>query len=755
MPVSDNWSVHLLTEYFSAVSAPQNEDAAIDVAVARAAEALDAEVGAAVIDDEVRGGWGFGSDSVPVELASAAQTAQTLTVAPMGVLHTALGNLGRHTSGVLFVARSRKQFGPEERLMLHGMAQVLGLALRGLRTLAAERTLREHREREAEERLRLLGAVSARQRLLETLLSIQRAISNRKPLQYVLDEITRGASSLLDDAVVRLVLRPAGGDQLSVASKFGPPVPGAVMDSDDGAVPPDWLTHVLATAHAAMRAHGVVTRTVRGDHGSPVMMLATPVHVSGEIGGSLVARVAGARGHSTDREMLSAFAQQVSLALTDAQTVQAMREAYHDSLTGLPNRALFLERLKQALANRAQSGDEVAVLFVDLDHFKDVNDSLGHSAGDELLAEVAKRIRACMRHQDTAARLGGDEFAVMPMQGDRTAAVELAERIIRATQEPFQIAGRDVFVDASVGVASSLTSRTDAAKLLSNADLAMYHAKKSGPGKTTVFEPHMHSAVLRRLEFHSDLKYALALAKLSLQFQPLINLESKAPVGVEALLRWTHPRHGMVSPTDLITIAEETGLIIELGRWVLWESTRQVAEWRPEVPRLHLNVNISGREIANPEFVGDVAEVLSDTGLPADLLTLELTETVLMSNSDTALPRLRQLKSLGVRLSIDDFGTGYSSLAYLCQFPVDQLKIDRSFVADVGTSATNRAIVRTVIELAHTLGLQTVAEGIEEEAQLHMLCELGCNLGQGYYLARPLDPDPAYAFLVHDTVGAA
>jgi diguanylate cyclase (GGDEF)-like protein len=755
VPLSDNWSVHLLTEYFSAVSASQHEDTAIEVAVARAAEALDAEVGAVVMDGEARGCWGFGGESVPAELQSVARGSQTLTVPPLGVLHTAMGNLDRAMPGGLIVARSHRQFGAEERLMLHGMAQVLGLALRGLRTLGTERALREQRERESDERLRLLAAVGTRQRLLETLLSIQRAISKRKPLQEVLDAVTEGASGLLDNAVVALVLRRSGTEQLTVASTFGTPTPGSGQGGSGAAEPAGPAGRVLTDAAQAMRVNGVVTQAVVDEHGVPGMMLAAPVHVNGAVNGSLVASTTAGYSHISEyRELLAAFAQQVNLALTDAQTVQAMREAYHDSITGLPNRALFIERLRQKLS-AARSRDEVIVLYVDLDNFKEVNDAFGHSAGDELLAEVARRIRACVGRRDTAARLGGDEFAVLLEDSGSEAAVELAGRIIRAVQKPFWIAGRDVFVDASVGVASSETARTDPVELLSNADLAMYHVKRTGPGKTAIFEPYMHTEVLRRLELHTDLKYALALNELALQFQPVVRLDTTEVIGVEALLRWPHPRHGNVSPAELVRVAEETGLIVDLGRWVLWESAQQLADWRSDLPGLTLNVNVSARQIMAPGFTSEVAEVIAATGLPAEVLTLELTETMLMSEPDSVRQRLTNLKDLGVRLAVDDFGTGYSSLAYLCRLPVDQLKIDNTFTPTIRTSTASLAVVRTIIELAHTLGLEAVAEGIEDRAQLDAIRGLGCDLGQGYHFARPLDAADAYALLTRDSVVAA
>ncbi|QSB14021.1 EAL domain-containing protein [Natronosporangium hydrolyticum] len=743
--MTDNWSVHLLTEYFSAVSASEDEPAAIETAAARAAEALDAEVGAVVMDDEVRGCWGFGTQSAPADLVTAAHGSPTLSVSSLGVLFTATGHLGRTTPGALLVARTDRQFQADERLMLHGMGQVLGLALRGLRTLGTERALREQREREAEERLRLLEAVGTRQRLLETLLSIQRAISKRRPLQEVLDAVTEGASGLLENAEVALVLRPSGTDQLTVASTYAPGIPGT-GGGDEEVEAAGATARVRASAAQAMRAGDVVTQAVVGGQGSSGMMLATPVHVGGAVGGSLVALTTGYGDIADQRELLTAFAQQVNLALTDAQTIRAIREAYHDSITGLPNRALFLEKLKQGLAN-ARRNEEVLVLYIDLDRFKEVNDSFGHSTGDEMLAEVAERIRSCVGSEDTAARLGGDEFAVMLEHSDPAAGVQLANEIIGAVRQPFWIAGRNVFIDASAGVASSESGRTDPVELLSNADLAMYHVKRRDPGHTAVFEPEMRAAILRRLELHTDLKYALALSELTLQFQPLISLDSAELVAVEALLRWPHPRHGPVPTAELVRMAEETGLIVEIGRWVMRASAKQVAAWRTALPGLSLNVNVSAREIADSEFPATVADVLTETGLTGGALTLELTETGLMTDPDGMAHCLSQLKALGVQLAVDDFGTGYSSLAYLCRLPVDQLKIDRSFVAGLTGSSPSRAVVRAIVELAHTLGIQAVAEGVEDGAQLDALRVMGCELGQGYHFARPLDPDDVPALL--------
>ncbi|MBN1172297.1 MAG: EAL domain-containing protein, partial [Micromonosporaceae bacterium] len=696
-----SWSTTRLTEYFAAVSEPQEEPLAISAAVERATQTLAAQVGAVIFSGAVSGSIGLGREADPSVLLRAARGVESMTVDGYGAMHTIAANLGKGTAGALVVARTDLPFRAEERQVLKAMAHALGLALRSIRTLAAERTLRAEREREAEERLQLLEALRARQRLLETLLDIQRSISNRKPIQDVLEAITTGAAGLLSSAGVTLLLAdPLASNQLIAALTCGP------QDSlrDDPLV--------LQTASEAMAANGVVTSDSLSGRAGRHYVMAAPVHVSGQVQGSLAAYTLG-DGESLieQRELLAAFAQQVSLALTDANAVEAMREAYHDQITGLPNRALFLDRLNHAIATNER---HVTVLFIDLDRFKAVNDSLGHKAGDELLAAVAGRVRACVRGGDTAARLGGDEFAILLNSAGPRTGVRVARDIISSVKEPFRIQGRDVYIAASVGVASSRGSRTDAGDLLSNADVAMYRAKKAGPGHIVIFEPHMHAEVVERLHLQADLQRALTLDEFRLQFQPLVRLNDSHPVGVEALLRWTHPERGIVPPSMSIPVAEETGLIVELGRWVLRESCRQAAQWRQTIPDLTINVNVSARQIMDTGFVSDVASALSLAKLKGESLTLELTETVLINDPDKALHQLHGLKDLGVRLSIDDFGTGYSSLSYLRQFPVDQLKIDRTFVMGLNSDSENLAVVRTVVELGKTLRLETVAEGIED-----------------------------------------
>ncbi len=447
---------------------------------------------------------------------------------------------------------------------------------------------------------------------------------------------------------------------------------------------------------------------------------------------------------------IMAFAVAVARRVTVRETSSraAVHEASHDSLTGLPGRTLFLNRLAHDLAASGEHAD-VSVLFIDLARFKAVNDTLGHHAGDELLVQVGERIRGCLRDEDLAARLGGDEFAVL-LSGVPGAniGVRVGERIIEALRQPILIAGKEVFIGASIGVADATTAAQDAGQLLGNADLAMYCAKKEGSRRPVVFAEHMLIGLVERLELPGDLQQAIGTEQIWVQYQPLLDLDTGIPLGVEALARWTHPARGAISPALFIPMAEETGAIVDLGRWVLRESCRQVARWRQEgSPALTLSVNVSARQLIDGQLATDVAEILAETGLPAAALTLELTESILMEEPAQSLLRLRELKGLGVRLAIDDFGTGYSSLSYLRQFPVDELKIDKSFIDRIGMGQEDLAIVRTVIELAHTLDMQTTAEGIETPDQLASLRRLGCEVGQGYHFARPLDADRVNDYL--------
>jgi diguanylate cyclase (GGDEF)-like protein/PAS domain S-box-containing protein len=437
-------------------------------------------------------------------------------------------------------------------------------------------------------------------------------------------------------------------------------------------------------------------------------------------------------------------------------------QAFHDSLTGLSNRAVFRDRVDHALARSARLGTPLTVLLLDLDGFKTINDSLGHEAGDELLIAVAARILACGRESDTVARLGGDEFGILlEDEGDERRATQVAHRVLQAVSEPYDVRGREIFVRASIGIAFSSPGTDTTDDLIRNADAAMYAAKAAGRDRYQIFEPAMHARALARFEVHADLQRALDRGELAVYYQPIVEFSTGAVKGVEALVRWLHPTRGVLAPIEFIGVAEDTGLIVPLGRWVLNEACRQIVEWRsndPDASTLMVSVNLSTRQLLEPDIVLQVQRVLEETGLDPAALTLELTEGSLMQDvADTAV-KLRALKHLGVRLAIDDFGTGSSSLAYLKHFPIDLLKIDKSFVEQITTEESEgSALVRTIIELAQTFELDTVAEGIEAVDQLDELRSAGCRSGQGYLFARPLDGD-AMEGLLHggrDTLGPA
>jgi diguanylate cyclase (GGDEF)-like protein/PAS domain S-box-containing protein len=428
-------------------------------------------------------------------------------------------------------------------------------------------------------------------------------------------------------------------------------------------------------------------------------------------------------------------------------------QAFHDSLTGLANRALFIDRLDHALSLTRRSPRPLAVLFIDLDDFKTINDSLGHGEGDAILKSVAERLRSALRTGDTIARMGGDEFAVLVEDPPAaTAPTDVADRLLEVLQAPFTQGGKELFVHASVGVAV-LTSRTQTAdELLRNADVSMYMAKSKGKNRIEVFESSMHAAALARLALKGDLERAIERDEFYVLYQPIMNLSTLEVIGVEALVRWRHPERGVVGPMDFIPVAEETGVIIELGRWVLGQACQQARAWDLVAPgrRLTMNVNVSGRQVTEPGFVADVARVIAESGFDPARLVLEFTEGVLMRDTDATMATMRALKDLGVRLAIDDFGTGYSSLSYVRQFPIDVLKIDRSFVASMGDGPDETALMHSILKLSETLHLETVAEGIEDAGQLAELQTLGADLGQGFLFAKPLAASEVEALLAAD-----
>jgi len=415
-------------------------------------------------------------------------------------------------------------------------------------------------------------------------------------------------------------------------------------------------------------------------------------------------------------------------------------QAFHDSLTGLANRALFKDRVQHALLRTLRRRRPLAVLFLDLDRFKAINDSFGHASGDALLIAVSQRLSDCVRAEDTVARLGGDEFAVLVENLAADAELEIvAERIRETFRDPIVIDGRELVVAASIGIALSETGEESADDLLRNADLAMYRAKAGGGGVRR-YHPDMHTGIIERLELESDLRHALDRDELYLVYQPIVDLATGRVSGAEALLRWQHPVRGIVSPAEFIPVAESTGLIVPIGEWVLRQACRDARRWSdlPGGGQLSVSVNLSGRQLQTSELPSVVPQALLDAGLAPQRLMLEMTESVMIDGDDETLAMLHELRRLGVRLGIDDFGTGYSSLSYLHRFPIDVIKIDRSFVERLTGNGDEASLADSIVRIAHGLRVTTVAEGIEDGAQLQALQTMGCDHGQGYHFARPM-----------------
>jgi diguanylate cyclase (GGDEF)-like protein len=465
-----------------------------------------------------------------------------------------------------------------------------------------------------------------------------------------------------------------------------------------------------------------------------------------------------------DLRLLEMVANQAAAALENGQLEQSLSElsrlkeqlrhqAYHDSLTGLPNRALFTEQVDIRLARSGvePGGPIPVVLFLDLDDFKVVNDTLGHAAGDRLLADVAARLRTVLRSDDVAARLGGDEFAVL-LDDDLglSESEAVGHRIIESMRAAFTIDGQETTVGASIGIAAARLGTEQADELLRNADVAMYTAKSSGKNRVSVFEPTMHAAIVERHALSAELARSLGQGELAVYYQPIVSLPGAKVTGVEALVRWRHPVRGLIGPSEFVHLAEETGMILQLGRWVLSEACRQAAAWSAlgsTAEPLTMSVNLSAQQLQEPTFVNDLKAILVATGLTPWQLVLEMTETVMFHDTATTISRLEAIRELGVRIAIDDFGTGYSSLGYLRRFQVDILKIAREFIGPA-ESEEDWAFAGAIVALGRTLGLTIIAEGIEEPGQFRRLHELGCEYGQGYLLSRPQEARDMTAMLM-------
>ncbi len=415
----------------------------------------------------------------------------------------------------------------------------------------------------------------------------------------------------------------------------------------------------------------------------------------------------------------------------------------HDALTGLPNRSLFTERLRHAMRRTARHPDDIfAVLFLDLDRFKEINDNLGHFAGDELLRAVARRLEACIRPEDTVARLSGDEFAILLESiTDTSDAGRVAERIEEALRFPINLGGAEVTTSASMGIVTSSMSHDQPEQLLRSADMAMYRAKAAGRARYEMFDRAMHTDALERLRLETDLRRAVELNEFVLHYQPVVSLQNGRITGLEALVRWNHPDRGLIQPADFITVAEETGLIVPIGKWVLGEACHHIRQWQEAHPRsepLSIGVNLSVKQFSQPDLMDQIATALAEAGVAASSLRLEITETAIIEKGKSAIVVLSQLRELGVQVYLDDFGTGYSSLSYLHGVPIDGIKIDRAFVGTMDTDEKNLLLVRTILTLAQIVGVRAEAEGISSSDQLRELRALGCDQGQGYLFSAPI-----------------
>ncbi len=748
-----------LAEFLALISCFNDERTATTKGIEHVAEVLDAEAAALVRGGAVIAAVGFADGEIPIDhLVAVADGSRHVLAVPGAVECEAVSvPLEDDRPLHLVVARRADQpFQSHELGLLRGMGRVLALGLRNLRLLENERALRSGSERQASENARLLAALRERQVLLERLAQLQRGIVDRLPVHEVLESALQGACELLGDEVGILRLTdPDDPSHTTLIASIGA----------DGELLTERRHQPVGAGLGgrAMRERAVVVADLVGGIASPggirdfpadalTAAMAAPVNERGKPIGSLGvgSRQRARRYSSRDQEVLLSFAEHASLALNHARAVEeAVHEALHDSLTGLPNRALFVDRLRHSVARAERTGTPVAVLFCDLDGFKTVNDSLGHRTGDGLLVSVAERLADSLRPADTIARLGGDEFAVLLEElrepGD---AARAAQRLLASLEPPFELREREFFISASIGIAAG-TKEPEI--LLRDADLAMYRAKSRGKGRYAIFEPGMHTAIVERLDLEVDLKRAIEHDELALVYQPIFSLRSGEVAGVEALVRWRHPKRGVVLPEHFVPLAEESGVIRELGRWVLRTACHQGALWRaryPGHPGLQIGVNISGAQLREPGLVEEVAEALAAAQLEAPGLTLEITETALMESFETAIEQLDALKLLGVDLAIDDFGIGYSSLRYLRRLPLDNLKIEKSFVDGIGESDDEPALLRAIVDLAEIFGLTVIAEGIERPEQRERLLELGCNLGQGHLLSEPLSRADADALLL-------
>jgi diguanylate cyclase (GGDEF)-like protein len=743
-----SWATQQLAEFLAVLTSAVDEQVAVDEAISGLSVSFGADACIFLRDGSVVSSLGWPGQTSDDALVAAANNEQTgIHLAGLGWCDTVAVTVDPEAGTKLLLARSGSPFTADDVGLLRGMARVLALGLRLLGIVALER-------RAAEENRGLVASLRERQTFLERLARIQRKISSRDSLHHVLDAITAGAAELLDSDVVSLRrLDESDPAFMVIASSVGLAAEG---DSEFHRVPIR-----SGVGGRAIVEDRVCVAEIHEDwecansefsHSGLYSAMAAPIHLEGHPVASLAVatrregRVYSVREHT----ILIAFAEHAGLALNDARTVQAMNktltdalhQAMHDGLTGLPNRAYFYERTDEALRHASRDGSATAVLLFDLDRFKDINDALGHKYGDRVLREVGPRIRRSLRDGDTLARLGGDEFCVLlPRVNGVVAAVEVAERVMAILEEPFDLDGMTLAVEASCGIAVAPADGDSAGLLLQRSDVAMYVAKGSH-GHVATYSAELNVNSPTRLSLLGELRTAITQGQLVLHYQPKADLVSGRIHGMEALIRWQHPSLGLLLPDLFIPPAEHTGLIKPLTTWVLNSALSQLSHWRERTDQqfsdMSMAINVSVRNLLDDAFPGEVAAALDRWQIPAQLLELEITESAFMADPARVRRLLCEIAASGVKLAVDDYGTGYSSLAYLKNLPVDQLKIDKSFVLHMTEDPDDAVIVRSVIDLGHNLGLKTVAEGIEDLETWRQVTELGCDSAQGYFLARPM-----------------
>jgi diguanylate cyclase (GGDEF)-like protein len=736
-------SSHQLAEFLAAVSAFADERAATIGALERTAAAFEAEVAVLINEGSVQASIGFRDGEVPEAplLAAAKRGPGPCEIPGLGPCHTASVPLKDSRAGTLVLVRlGEDAFAPEELNLLWAMARVLELALRMLRALEEERGLRHRAEEHATERRRA-------ERLLATQHAVARLLAGSATAEGAFVPVLRTLVSELGCAFGAVWLANEEAQALECGAVWEP----ASAGSEDGSPPPScprgeglagrvWMEGVAVWKPC--RETGTADETIRA-------AVAFPIPDGSELLG--VIELAGEdlkRPDSAALEMLNGVGVQVGQFVTRRRAeAKLAHQAFHDPLTGLPNRALLLDRLEHARERAIRNRTSIGVLFLDIDRFKDTNDSLGHHAGDRLLVAFANRLSGVMRTSDTVtrmggtvARLGGDEFVVLceDLRSERD-AVRVADRIADAAAAPFTVDGNDLRISVSIGIAVARGGDSQPEQLIRDADIAMYRAKETGRNRYELFDAPMRTRVLERIDLEKDLETALARGQLELHYQPIVWVGDGSFIGCEALLRWQHPRRGLVAPLEFISVAEETGLILPIGEWVAHTACRQLADWLKAAacPRdFSMAVNLSPRQLT-PELPGMIAATISAAGIDPSALSIEITESLLIDDAESPIELLRALKSVGVHLVLDDFGTGYSSLSYLHRFALDSLKLDRSFIARLGDHSSGSKLVAAAIEMARALDLSVVAEGVETEQQLNCLRELSCSLAQGYFFARP------------------